>query len=117
MCRTNYSTYNDTVINISLSLIIIEPRSDYTAIDNYPLPFTDLRRKICLNVEILEDVVIENDESFSILLERSSNVPPTVPLIIEPEISTVKIMDNDGIVYLIYNTCACISMHTDFVVS
>ena len=50
-----------------------------------------------MNLNILEDVIIENDESFSIILERNSSVSTTVPLLIEPEMSTVKIMDNDGI--------------------
>ena len=70
--------------------------SDYTPVENYPLPFTESRRKICVNLNILEDVIIENDENFSIILERNSSVSPTVPFLIEPEISTVKIVDNDG---------------------
>ena len=54
-----------------------------------------------MNLNILEDVIIENDESFSIILERNSSVSTTVPLLIEPEMSTVKIMDNDGTVFLL----------------
>ena len=84
------------MIIIKVFCLSVEPRSDYTPIANYPLPFTESKRKICLNLVILEDAIIENDESFSIMLERNSSVSTTVPLLIEPEISTVKIMDNDG---------------------
>lgn len=57
-------------------------------------PFSQANRRACVNVNIIEDSIAENLESFSAMLESSSDSPGQ--LTINPDTTRVDIQDNDG---------------------
>ena len=57
-------------------------------------PFSQTSRRACVTVNIINDDIAENLESFSAMLEPSSNSPDQ--LTISPDTTRVDIRDNDG---------------------
>ena len=57
-------------------------------------PFSEASRRACVTVNIINDDIAENLESFSAMLESSSDSPDQ--LIISPDTTRVDIQDNDG---------------------
>ena len=57
-------------------------------------PFSQASRRACVTVNINDDEIVENLESFSAMLESSSNTPDQ--LTISPGTTRVNIEDNDG---------------------
>ena len=58
-------------------------------------PFSQANRRACVSVNIIDDAIAENLESFSATLESSSDSPDQ--LTIDPSLARVDIQDNDGI--------------------
>ena len=54
------------------------------------------QRKICSNVSIIDDDVYERDESFTLLLRPRLQSQSMFTLSIEPRITTITIIDEDG---------------------
>ena len=65
---------------------------DYSQVADIPLIFTGTNRIQCSSVSILEDAIVELDETFSVLLNTSS---PGVNLIRDS--ASVPIRDNDEV--------------------
>lgn len=57
-------------------------------------PFSQASRRACVTVNIIDDDIAENLESFSAMLVSNSNSPDQ--LTINPDTTTVNIQDNDG---------------------
>ena len=57
-------------------------------------PFSQASRRACVTVDITDDTVAENLETFSAMLVGSSNSPDR--LTITPSSTSVDILDNDG---------------------
>ena len=77
-----------------LSYLISAMGSDYVINTLSIGPFSEDNRTACVDVQITDDERAENTELFMAMLVASSNSPPL--LVIEPENTTVTILDNDG---------------------
>ncbi len=73
-----------------------EQGEDYRSIDRLPLPLSHTNRRACFPITIIDDSDFKDNEEFSLLVERDSVVDLTIPLTLEPNQLTLKIMDNDG---------------------
>ena len=78
-------------VSLIIPLPALDAGSDYTTFDSDIGPFNDGNRRICFDIEILEDIAIENDEMFRVFLALSSGNGVTV----EPSAATVTITDVD----------------------
>ena len=65
-------------------------------LNNDKLPFTNSHRRECFNLTIIDDGRPENDEKFSIHVERHSKVAHSIDIDFFPSMLTLNIMDNDG---------------------
>lgn len=71
--------------------------SDYNAASSVERTFTPGSKNgatKCINITILEDIVTEEDENFTIILTSSD-----AHALIQGDITLVKILDNDGTYY------------------
>ena len=59
------------------------------------MPFTSSHstHRQCFNVTIIDDRILEDNETFSLRLSQAGN--SSVPVIIHPNVSTIKIVDDD----------------------
>ena len=60
------------------------------------LQFDDMNRRLCATLMIVNDDALENTESLTIDLVFSSLVTPPSGVILDPNVTTVEIVDNDG---------------------
>ena len=79
-------------------MFIIPDSSDYTEItsSNNPLvSFTSdpSTHRQCFNVTIIDDLALEDTETISLILVPGES---NVPVMIDPDMSDVDIIDNDG---------------------
>ena len=58
--------------------------------------------KSCVRVSIVDDELMENDESFNVTLERTADLDSRIRL--DPVVGVVEITDNDGR-YRMRNIC------------
>ena len=83
----------DIIVYLSTSDGTAMAPGDYTAIANYPLIFLSgdpLGTRICVNITINDDEIVEPDQYFSVLLASSD------PVYITPNAEArVVIIDND----------------------
>ena len=81
------------------SAIISDSNSDYSITSSSVTigPFSQASRRACVTVDITDDTVAENLETFSAMLVISSNSPDR--LTITPSVTVVAILDNDGEFY------------------
>ena len=74
-----------------------EQGEDYSSIDKISLPLSHANRRACFPVTIIDDSDFEPNEKFSLFVERDDvGVSLTIPLTLEPNELTLKIMDDDG---------------------
>ena len=67
--------------------------TDYTALDAI-LPFSVCQRTQCVSIPIINDSGLEDAETFTVRLERTSTLPAGITL--SPDTTTVEIQDNDA---------------------
>ena len=60
------------------------------------LQFGDMNRRQCATLMIVNDSALENTESLTIDLVFSSLFTPPSRFILDPNVTTVEIVDNDG---------------------
>ena len=77
---------------ILLHLLLVSADSDYTTLMNYPFQFSPDVYTDCVNITILEDEIVEPDQSFTVSL--SSNDPVSFTDSIQS--ASVIITANDG---------------------
>ena len=68
--------------------------ADYEGVEGAVLPFAACQRRSCLNVTIVDDVILENIEQFSVTLIRPLDLDQRITL--DPVDGIVQITDNDG---------------------
>ena len=56
--------------------------------------FGECKRQSCVNISIVNDSIVEKDESFSVALDSAPNLDNRIKL--DPESAVVEIIDNDG---------------------
>ena len=82
---------------------------DYINLTNFRLgPFNNSVRQLSFTVSIVNDNILENDETFSVslTLDPAAQARLGNRVIVSPDVTTVTIQDNDGkvsIMYLISN--------------
>ena len=67
---------------------------DYGAVSTTVLMFNMCQDRSCTGVPIVDDLVLENDESFNVTLERTPGLDMRITL--DPVDEEIKITDNDG---------------------
>lgn len=78
---------------ITLHFSTVTPM-DYGAVSTTVLMFNMCQKRSCADVPIVDDLVLENDESFSVTLDRTTGLDVRITLdLVEGEI---EITDNDG---------------------
>ena len=73
--------------------------SDYGALTGFPLgPFSNSVRQLSFNVSIVNDVMTENDETFtaSLTLAPADRVRLGTRVTVQPDLATVTILDDEG---------------------
>ena len=74
--------------------------TDYTRLDpglsSVVLFFDDTTRKICFNVMITDDDLVEGSEEFSLLLLEDPFAPSPIATMFNASLVTVTILDQDG---------------------
>ena len=66
---------------------------DYIAVDTI-LMFAACQMRSCVNVTVVDDVILENVESFDLILERTPDLNSRITL--DSVNGVVEITDNDG---------------------
>ena len=84
--------------NYNISSLAVAPM-DYGAVDTL-LSFAACQIRSCVNVSIINDVVLENVESFDVILDRAPELDSRITL--EPVNGVIELTDNDGISSLLY---------------
>ena len=78
-------------------ILTVADEQDYTPITpfNSPLfdPFNDGRRSQCFDVSIIDDNVVESNETFTLRVTPGDD---TQPVRIYPNVSIIEIVDNDS---------------------
>lgn len=70
--------------------------SDYVPFENYLLgPFGNTVQRHCFEVEIVDDKDIEDYEEFTVGIRQHHNSGLYYPQVIEPDMATIRILDND----------------------
>ena len=92
--KHSHAKYISTII----SSLAVAPM-DYGAVDTL-LSFAACQIRSCVNVSIINDVVLENVESFDVILDRAPELDSRITL--EPVNGVVEITDNDGTSSLLY---------------
>ena len=71
------------------------------------LQFAACVMKSCVSVSIVDDEMLENDESFDITLKRTPGLDNRI--ILDAVVGVVEIIDNDGryedYMYMVVHTC------------
>ena len=70
---------------------------DYDGITDAIVSFAACQRRSCVLVNITDDEILEDIESFTFTLERTSELDASITL--EPVDGTLEIIDNDGMFY------------------
>ena len=70
-----------------------ELNEDYS-LDETVIRFDACERRKCLMVPIVDDLLLENTENFTIHLEKSLGL--SNEFIVEPSVKVINIVDNDG---------------------
>ena len=60
------------------------------------LTFTSTKTRVCINISIVDDQLVEEDESFFVSLRFSEAPGGDQVLLGKPNTTTVTIMDDDG---------------------
>ncbi len=90
---------NYTVVNV----FFLEGESDYVPLDSVPLTLDSNNRRSCVEVNIVEEDVFEQDEVFSLVLSLDESRPfDPMPVDITFSPGPVLILANDGM-----NECSC----------
>ena len=76
-----------------LIFISADAIDDYTPI-NEMYRFSANQRRLCVNISIVDDMIVEQRESFSITLERTPDLNSRITLF--PDSAEVVIPNNDG---------------------
>ena len=71
-----------------------ESPGDYFRVVLATLPFVACDRRSCLNLTIVNDLILENTEQFTLSLTRSADLDQRIFL--DPVDAIVDIIDNDG---------------------
>ena len=79
-------------------------------VDDYSVPsaalmgliFTSTQARACINISIIDDRLVEGNESFFVSLRFSEGPGRDQVLLGKPNTTTVTIVDDDGIVTLIF---------------
>ena len=66
---------------------------DYTS-RSAVFTFGECKRQICVNISIVNDPIVEKDETFSVALDSTPNLDNRIKL--DSESVMVEIIDNDG---------------------
>ena len=66
---------------------------DYISIDAIMM-FDECDRQICVNITIIQDLMVEVDESFTFHLRRTVGLSPRI--LLDPEDGVIEIVDDDG---------------------
>jgi hypothetical protein len=85
--------------------------SDYREI-SLLLTFDDANRQHSLDVAIIDDSLFELDEIFTLELIFGPLAPPS-NVILSPNTTTVDVMDNDGIIFIIDTIPISLKVHYD----
>ena len=90
------SEWSTLQLNVSSNHHFLTPGSpdDYLSVVFGVLAFNACQRRQCLNVSIVDDLVLENTERFSVLLTRTADLDQRITL--DPVNGVVDILDNDG---------------------
>ena len=95
MCKAYSVCFN--IQNVKKKLITVAGEQDYDPITlfNSPLldPFNDGTRSQCFDVSIIDDDLLEQTESFTLMVTPDD---VTAPVRISPNVSIINIMDNDS---------------------
>ena len=83
---------NVNMHNILMLLSTVENR-DYRPIDAI-LMFDECERRRCVNIAIIQDLMVEVDESFTFHLRRTVGLSPRI--LLDPEVGVIEIVDDDG---------------------
>ena len=67
---------------------------DYGSLDGFPLDFAPCADRVCTDVDIVDDFVDEDTETFIVFLEIPRLFAARIDL--DPENGVVEIEDNDG---------------------
>ena len=73
--------------------------SDYTPLSpgvDVILIFGDATRRDCFDVEIVNDVLVEGEEQFSLVLMEDPFSPPPINTVFFPNVTDITITDRDG---------------------
>lgn len=57
--------------------------------------FSQSIRSSCVNIEVTDDSMLENEEQFSLRLADHNESPVTKNFVLEPNTSTIIIQDNE----------------------
>ncbi len=79
-------------------IVYAEQGEDYSSIDRLSLTLSHANRRACFPITINDDSDFEPNEEFSVLVDKDSASFPflAIPLTLEPDLLTLKIMDDDG---------------------
>ena len=80
-----------------MSIVFSDAIDDYTP-QNRLLRFTANQKKLCINIPIINDLRIEQRESFGIVLERSADTDHRIS--IHQDMGVVHIENDDGEIYM-----------------
>ena len=58
--------------------------------------FENATRRDCFNVEIINDVLVEGEEQFSLVLMEDPFSPPPINTVFFPNVTDITITDRDG---------------------
>ena len=96
------STCNTHTLRVSISFhnTQIADESDYTRIDTGAVGtvvvFTNATRRLCFDLMITDDELVEGEEQLTVRLTEDPFAPPTVTVQFAPNITQVTITDRDG---------------------
>ena len=71
-----------------------ESPSDFTALMLESVEFGECETRRCVNITIVDDLVLEMEESFIVVLNRTSQLDSRISL--EPTTAEIVIVDDDG---------------------
>ena len=94
-------TNNSMNVTIILYFAFITASSDYNAVEGNQLTFTPEVNVSCTTVvPIIDDAVLEDNQTFSVVLITSDP-----DALVNPAFATVTIVDNDGKISLALSKC------------
>ena len=74
-------------------IYLLAGSSDYTAVSQL-VEFDTCEKRGCVNITILEDLVLEVNETFTVTLDSPAGLDPRISL--DPTRGEILIIDNDG---------------------